>query len=171
MGAGSRCVCESGRAILACLRSRARSRCTQPVGTAAPAVRLPNRLLPLFGVTETGQFAVQSKSARRLRRGGRAVDGSGLENRHARKGIGGSNPSLSATVSSIFLNINVIDRIYVTYSDSFLSLQSPLSCQFPSLPLICMTTRHMHDKGLQHQTLLGRIEDSVRICAWTKTSQ
>jgi hypothetical protein len=24
------------------------------------------------------------------------VDGSGLENRHARKGIGGSNPSLSA---------------------------------------------------------------------------
>ena len=25
------------------------------------------------------------------------VDGSGLENRHARKGIGGSNPSLSAS--------------------------------------------------------------------------
>jgi hypothetical protein len=30
------------------------------------------------------------------RRGGRVVDGSGLENRHTRKGIGGSNPSLSA---------------------------------------------------------------------------
>src|SRR5271167_2298449 len=29
-------------------------------------------------------------------RGGRVVDGSGLENRHTRKGIGGSNPSLSA---------------------------------------------------------------------------
>jgi hypothetical protein len=31
-----------------------------------------------------------------FRRGGRAVDGTGLENRHTRKGIGGSNPSLSA---------------------------------------------------------------------------
>src|SRR5207302_10080512 len=30
------------------------------------------------------------------RRGGRAVDGTGLENRHTGKGIGGSNPSLSA---------------------------------------------------------------------------
>ena len=28
---------------------------------------------------------------------GRVVDGTGLENRHTRKGIGGSNPSLSAT--------------------------------------------------------------------------
>jgi hypothetical protein len=35
----------------------------------------------------------------RPRRGGRAVDGSGLENRHTRKGIGGSNPSLSASES------------------------------------------------------------------------
>ena len=26
------------------------------------------------------------------------VDGSGLENRHTRKGIGGSNPSLSASI-------------------------------------------------------------------------
>src|SRR5579863_2702388 len=33
------------------------------------------------------------------RRGGRVVDGSGLENRHTRKGIGGSNPSLSASES------------------------------------------------------------------------
>jgi hypothetical protein len=31
-----------------------------------------------------------------IRRGGRVVDGTGLENRHTRKGIGGSNPSLSA---------------------------------------------------------------------------
>jgi hypothetical protein len=31
-----------------------------------------------------------------LRTGGRVVDGTGLENQHARKGIGGSNPSLSA---------------------------------------------------------------------------
>ena len=30
------------------------------------------------------------------RRVGRVVDGTGLENRHTRKGIGGSNPSLSA---------------------------------------------------------------------------
>jgi hypothetical protein len=32
-----------------------------------------------------------------MRRVGRVVDGTGLENRHTRKGIGGSNPSLSAT--------------------------------------------------------------------------
>src|SRR5579871_1844013 len=31
-----------------------------------------------------------------MRRGGRAVEYTGLENRHTRKGIGGSNPSLSA---------------------------------------------------------------------------
>ena len=31
-----------------------------------------------------------------IRRGGRVVDGSGLENRRTRKGTGGSNPSLSA---------------------------------------------------------------------------
>ena len=45
------------------------------------------------------EFDVQSKRTERLRRGGRAVDGSGLENRHTRKGIGGSNPSLSAIES------------------------------------------------------------------------
>src|SRR5262252_2701521 len=33
-------------------------------------------------------------------RGGRVVDGTGLENRHTRKGIGGSNPSLSAITFS-----------------------------------------------------------------------
>ena len=32
------------------------------------------------------------------------VDGSGLENRHTRKGIGGSNPSLSATQSAVQRN-------------------------------------------------------------------
>jgi hypothetical protein len=32
------------------------------------------------------------------------VDGSGLENRHTRKGIGGSNPSLSATQSEVQRN-------------------------------------------------------------------
>ena len=32
-----------------------------------------------------------------IRRGGRAVEYTGLENRHTRKGIGGSNPSLSAS--------------------------------------------------------------------------
>jgi hypothetical protein len=31
-------------------------------------------------------------------RGGRVVDGSGLENRRTRKGTGGSNPSLSAII-------------------------------------------------------------------------
>ena len=35
-----------------------------------------------------------------MRRGGRVVDGTGLENRRARKGIGGSNPSLSAIKSA-----------------------------------------------------------------------
>ena len=33
------------------------------------------------------------------RRDGRAVDGDGLENRCTRKGIGGSNPSPSATLT------------------------------------------------------------------------
>ena len=35
-------------------------------------------------------------TAGRLRRGGRAADRTGLENRSARKGTGGSNPPLSA---------------------------------------------------------------------------
>ncbi len=35
------------------------------------------------------------------------VDGSGLENRHTRKGIGGSNPSLSATQSGLQRNLAV----------------------------------------------------------------
>jgi len=35
------------------------------------------------------------------------VDGSGLENRHTRKGIGGSNPSLSARLPSRFHPANV----------------------------------------------------------------
>jgi hypothetical protein len=38
------------------------------------------------------------------RRGGRVVDGSGLENRHTRKGIRGSNPFLSASKSSLQRN-------------------------------------------------------------------
>jgi hypothetical protein len=37
-----------------------------------------------------------SKNVVELRRGGRVVDGSGLENRHRGNPIGGSNPSLSA---------------------------------------------------------------------------
>ena len=39
------------------------------------------------------------------------VDGTGLENRHTRKGIGGSNPSLSARVpvrSSIFSTLEIL---------------------------------------------------------------
>jgi hypothetical protein len=36
------------------------------------------------------------------RRGGRVVDGSGLENRRTRKGTGGSNPSLSAITIVIY---------------------------------------------------------------------
>ncbi len=46
------------------------------------------------------------------------VDGSGLENRHTRKGIGGSNPSLSAITfliyeldsCDIYTDINVEDH-------------------------------------------------------------
>ena len=41
--------------------------------------------------------AVLSPQACSSRRGGRVVDGSGLENRRTRKGTGGSNPSLSAS--------------------------------------------------------------------------
>jgi hypothetical protein len=46
-------------------------------------------------------------------RGGRVVDGSGLENRHTRKGIGGSNPSLSASTFVIW-HLRVGD----TYTDT-----------------------------------------------------
>ena len=35
------------------------------------------------------------------RRGGRVVEGAGLENRYIRKGIAGSNPALSAIVSRL----------------------------------------------------------------------
>ena len=55
-------------------------------------------------------FDVQSKRTRRLRRGGRAVDGSGLENRHTRKGIGGSNPSLSAI--TLIINGLLVSLLY-----------------------------------------------------------
>ena len=37
------------------------------------------------------------------------VDGTGLENRHTRKGIGGSNPSLSAiAIIVLYLQLNVL---------------------------------------------------------------
>ncbi len=38
------------------------------------------------------------------------VDGSGLENRHTRKGIGGSNPSLSA-ITFVILPLRVDDAV------------------------------------------------------------
>ena len=41
------------------------------------------------------------------------VDGSGLENRHTRKGIGGSNPSLSAS-TLVFQHLQAGD----TYTDT-----------------------------------------------------
>jgi hypothetical protein len=44
------------------------------------------------------------------------VDGSGLENRHTRKGIGGSNPSLSASTLVIY-HLQAGD----TYTDSTIS--------------------------------------------------
>jgi hypothetical protein len=44
------------------------------------------------------------------------VDGSGLENRHTRKGIGGSNPSLSA-ITFVILYLKVGD----TYTDTRIS--------------------------------------------------
>ena len=41
------------------------------------------------------------------RRGGRVVDCTALEMRHTRKGIGGSNPSLSAIFSKLLLAVEV----------------------------------------------------------------
>jgi hypothetical protein len=38
------------------------------------------------------------------------VDGTGLENRHTRKGIGGSNPSLSAIQSAVQRNSSILLR-------------------------------------------------------------
>ena len=52
-----------------------------------------HRRKPKPPTTIQQQLRVNCKSWR----GGRVVDGSGLENRHTRKGIGGSNPSLSAS--------------------------------------------------------------------------
>ncbi len=43
------------------------------------------------------------------------VDGSGLENRHTRKGIGGSNPSLSA--SSTIYRLYELFRYGLSYRD------------------------------------------------------
>ena len=42
------------------------------------------------------RIALTDSRVSHVRRGGRVVDGSGLENRRTRKGTGGSNPSLSA---------------------------------------------------------------------------
>src|SRR5579871_2894149 len=50
----------------------------------------------MIGAETSSVPASSSPSGCSNRRGGRVVDGSGLENRHTRKGIGGSNPSLSA---------------------------------------------------------------------------
>src|SRR5450432_486237 len=57
------------------------------------------------------------------RRGGRVVDGTGLENRRTRKGIGGSNPSLSARQSgvqrncaSVFPTIRELCPFFAIYS-------------------------------------------------------
>src|SRR5205814_6812401 len=50
----------------------------------------------------------------RLRRVGRAVDGTGLENRHTLTGIGGSNPSLSAITFVIWYLHMVIPRLIPT---------------------------------------------------------
>ena len=45
------------------------------------------------------------------RKSGRVVDGSGLENRHTRKGIGGSNPSSSAIQSQDFASLDAFPDI------------------------------------------------------------
>ena len=68
-------------------------------------------LLPGFSILTTFKACkAATDSARPIKecsktihswRGGRAVDGTGLENRHTRKGIGGSNPSLSARISKL----------------------------------------------------------------------
>ena len=47
----------------------------------------------------SGQNNVRIRLRSGSRRGGRVVDGTGLENRHTLTGIGGSNPSLSAIAS------------------------------------------------------------------------
>src|SRR5689334_1384315 len=49
-----------------------------------------------------------------LRRGGRVVDGSGLENRRTRKGTGGSNPSLSARFPARFVRFsNTLETVFL----------------------------------------------------------
>jgi hypothetical protein len=69
------------------------------------------------------------------RRGGRVVDGSGLENRHTRKGIGGSNPSLSATQSGTQRNLASI--LAKSLEMAAISRILPTKWTGGSLPLYC----------------------------------
>ena len=60
---------------------------------------------------------------RPLRTGGRVVEGTALEMRHTGNRIEGSNPSLSATIFSL----------YTKYLDYFITLRQPaeMSREFP----------------------------------------
>ena len=68
------------------------------------------------------------------RRGGRAVDGTGLENRHTRKGIGGSNPSLSAITRTLPVVPSPSDPWH-TFLSAIL-----LAVSFPNHENHCMNT-------------------------------
>ena len=73
-----------------------------------PLRRVDSRLC-VAGV-EAVRSASSSFSAKResLRRGGRAVECTALEMRHARKGIGGSNPPLSASARQAVERTNIL---------------------------------------------------------------
>ena len=65
---------------------------------------------PGLSATVPARFARGGSRSRRIaypRRGARVVERGGLENRYARKGIGGSNPSPSATQSDELVSVSL----------------------------------------------------------------
>ena len=65
--------------------------------------------LLIFRLGPIVEFVAQRQSE--VWRGGRVVDGSGLENQHVRKGIVGSNPTLSVfSHICIFLTLKAVSK-------------------------------------------------------------
>ncbi len=79
------------------------------------------------------QLCRRIKERPRPRRGGRVVDGSGLENRHSRKAIGGSNPSLSARIPGCFC-LNEVLPLRVRISPAGSDARMPAQVRIPPSP-------------------------------------
>jgi hypothetical protein len=74
------------------------------------------------------------------------VDGTGLENRHTRKGIGGSNPSLSAIRSCRVRSIWSFAPLRISRAGSrFAHARNPLKSRLPTLLLSVPAGTQCHD--------------------------